>query len=351
MADENDLTDTRIISYERILTPNQLHNRIPLTEFGKQTIKQARKVIECILDGKDKRILLIVGPCSIHNINEAKEYASRLHSLAEKVSDIFFIVMRAYMEKPRTSTGWTGMIYDPDLNQTHNMNKGLELAREFLVYAANLGLPCGTEYLDPRLPQYTSDAVAWACIGARTTESQPHRHMASGLSMPVGFKNATNGEIKPAIDALVAASNKHAFFGMDMNGNNVCVKTAGHLYVHIVLRGGKKSPNYNEASINEACQLLSKSGFIPKVMIDCSHDNSGKSPEQQVKVFESVINSISKGAPVFGVMLESYIHEGNQPILGNIKELSKGISVTDPCISWAATERIISAAYEKLKKQ
>jgi 3-deoxy-7-phosphoheptulonate synthase len=344
----NGIRDTRIKGYTPLdVTPNQLLQELPLSDRAKNTVKTAREGIERILDQKDDRMILVVGPCSIHNVDEAKEYADALKALSGLVQDKFLIVMRAFFEKPRTTTGWTGLIYDPGLDATFDMNHGIRLARELLVYNAEIGLPSGTEFVDPRLAQYTSDAIAWAAVGARTAESQIHRHMASGRSMPVGFKNTTDGNVKIAIDAVKTARQGHCFLGMDMDGVNAKVETEGNPYTHIILRGGEQ-PNYYNVNVNFALSALSGAGLPEVLMVDCSHGNSQKDHKKQPDVFKSVIQQrINGNKGIIGMMLESYILEGNQPLPADLRDfnpetLKPGVSVTDKCIDVKHTVDLIA---------
>jgi len=351
----NGLTDKNIITYEGIITPVELRLSYPLSASANNMVQTARRDLERILDGEDKRKLLVVGPCSIHDVNEAKEYANRLKELSERVKDVFVLVMRTYFEKPRTTLGWTGLISDPDLNGEFNVNKGLRLARELLVYNAELGLPAATEMLDTLIPQYTNDIISWACIGARTAESQPHRHMSSGLSMPVGIKNGTNGEINVALNALHTIREPHSFVGMNYEGEIKQVRTKGNQYCHLVLRGGS-NPNYSTENVRSVQEQLRTAKVSEKIMIDCSHGNSSKDYKRQPIVFNDVINQITEGNNnIVGLMLESNLEEGNQKIPNDLigfdrSKLKKGVSITDGCISWRATEELIMEKYKALKR-
>jgi 3-deoxy-7-phosphoheptulonate synthase len=350
----NGIRDTRIDGYTPLITPNELLKELHLSDAAKTTVKNGRDGIEHILDKSDDRMILVVGPCSVHDINEAKLYADKLKKLADQVNDQFLIVMRTFFEKPRTTTGWTGLMYDPGLDGTFDMNQGLRLARELLVYNAEIGLLSGTEFVDPRLAQYTSDAISWAAVGARTAESQIHRHMASGRSMPVGFKNSTDGNVKIAIDAVKTARQRHCFLGMDMDGVNARVETKGNPYTHIILRGGEQ-PNYDSASVESALAKLRDACLPEIIMVDCSHGNSQKDHHKQPYVFTSMMQQRMQGnEAIIGVMIESYINGGNQNLPADLlsfdqRTLRQGVSVTDKCLDWKATEDIILDGYRQLK--
>ena len=300
----------------------------------------ARNTIHNILTGDDTRILVIVGPCSIHDPDAAREYAERLKKFGDELAEDLFIVMRVYFEKPRTTVGWKGLINDPDLNDTFQINKGLHLARSLLHDLGEMGVPCGTEYLDLISPQYLADLISWGAIGARTTESQTHRELASGLSCPVGFKNATDGDIQVAIDAIGSASQPHHFLSVTKGGHSAIFKTAGNTDCHIILRGGKH-PNYDMFSTEDAAGLLNKAGLPPRIMIDASHANSRKIPAKQVHVAHDVATQIARGSQdIFGIMLESHLVEGRQNVVEG-EPLTYGQSITDACISWEDTEAVL----------
>lgn len=349
------ITNTRITSYEKLVTPENLITKLPITPKIENLIKTTRKEIKDILQKTDNRLLFIVGPCSIHNIKEAKEYAIKLKTIADKVKERILIVMRVYFEKPRTTVGWKGLINDPNLNETYDVNKGLHLARELLLYINNLGLPCGYEVLDTITPQYICDLISWSAVGARTTESQVHRQLVSGLSMPVGFKNGTGGTITMASDAIKSAAFKHCFMGITNKGEPAIYKTTGNKDCHIILRGGAKGPNYYEECITKTTEILKNNGLINNIMVDCSHDNSQKQFQNQSvvlnDVIQQIINSYHSNIPpsIIGVMLESNINEGKQTLdHKNTKNLKYGISITDGCINIETTEQIITQAYAKL---
>ncbi len=353
-TDSNGIVDQRILEYKTLISPKELRERLPRTSKARKTVLQGRKSIEDILDGKDSRIMVIVGPCSIHNIESAKEYAKRLGELSGKISDKFLIVMRTYFEKPRTSIGWKGLIYDPDLNGSSNINLGLHLSREFLLSNAEIGLPSATEYQETFTPQYNSDLVSWAAIGARTVESPQHRQLASGLSMPVGFKNNTEGNVQVAVNAILSAREKHSFLGINDLGIPCIVNTSGNSYTHIVLRGSENKENYDENNVRKAQLQLKAHQLSPKIMIDCSHGNSNKDHRKQTKVFENVIQQIKNGNnDIIGIMIESNLNEGGQLIPHNLanfdaKKLRYGTSITDSCIGWEETEDLLLNAYKSL---
>ena len=349
------ITNTRITSFEKLITPENLITKLSITPKIENLIKTTRKEIKDILQKTDNRLLFIVGPCSIHNIEEAKEYAIKLKLIADKVKDRILIVMRVYFEKPRTTVGWKGLINDPNLNKTYDVNKGLHQARELLLYINNLGLTCGYEVLDTITPQYICDLISWSAVGARTTESQVHRQLVSGLSMPVGFKNGTGGTITMASDAIKSAAFKHCFMGITNKGEPAIYKTSGNKDCHIILRGGATGPNYYEECIKKTTDVLKTNGLIDNIMVDCSHDNSQKQFQNQSlvlnDVIQQIINPYHSNIPpsIIGVMLESNINEGRQALDNkNTKNLKYGVSITDGCINIETTEQIITQAYTKL---
>ncbi|MEP0856918.1 3-deoxy-7-phosphoheptulonate synthase [Trichocoleus sp. DQ-U1] len=347
---ETQLFNTHIEESHILLTPNEVKSKLPLTDEAEKTVLNFRNEIEDILDGKDSRKFIVVGPCSIHDIKSAEEYAYRLKNLSDRVNDKLLLIMRVYFEKPRTTVGWKGLINDPDMDDSFHIEKGLLTARSLLIKITELGLPAATEALDPIIPQYIGELIAWSAIGARTTESQTHREMASGLSMPVGFKNGTDGSVQVALNALESARKPHHFLGINATGQVSIFKTKGNAYGHIILRGGAKQPNFDAANVKIAEEKLKAANLPPKIVIDCSHGNSNKDYKKQSAVFENVIQQILEGnASIVGMMLESNLYEGNQPIPSQLEELKYGVSVTDKCINWEETERIILAAYEKLK--
>ncbi len=325
-----------------LLSPRTLKAEFPTTETANATVVQGRKAVQRILAQQDERLLVVVGPCSIHDVDGAMDYARKLAAIRKELSDRLEIVMRVYFEKPRTTVGWKGLINDPHLNDSRDIETGLKKARRLLLDVAALGLPAATEFLDPIIPQYIADLISWAAIGARTTESQTHREMASGLSMPVGFKNATDGSLQIAIDALSAAMRPHSFIGIDQEGVTSIVHTMGNPFGHVVLRGGRVGSNYDADSIGKAEAKLGEHALNKVMMIDCSHANSGKQPARQEDVWRSVIQTRATGTrSVIGLMVESYLFEGSQPIPQNPRELRYGVSITDACIGWETTERML----------
>jgi len=338
-----------IESAKVLLTPHEIKAELPLSENLSQSILQHRKTLENILDGKDKRLFVVLGPCSIHDTEAAKEYAQKLKVLAEEVSNKIVLVMRVYFEKPRTTTGWKGLINDPHLNGSFNIKTGLVQARQLLIELAEFGLPLATEALDPISPQYLADLISWSAIGARTTESQTHREMASGLSSPVGFKNATDGSLKVATDALQAVNSAHSFLGINRQGQVAVIRTKGNAYGHIVLRGGGGKPNYQLETIQKCEDALEALSLPKNIVVDCSHENSNKDPANQEKVFNYCIQQRLNGHDsIVGMMLESNLNWGNQKVPEDISQLKYGVSITDACIDWETTEKIIRAAAKAL---
>jgi 3-deoxy-7-phosphoheptulonate synthase len=327
--------DQHIKGYHPIISPKELMDKLPLGR-GRQTVLDARREIEQILEGQSNKKLLVVGPCSIHDPEAALEYARRLKAVADRC-DKLLIVMRAYFEKPRTTVGWKGFINDPHHNGTFEMEEGLTQARKLLVELDHMGMPAATEALDPITIQYFADLIAWAAIGARTTESQTHREMASGLSMPVGFKNTTDGNVDAAVNAIKASQVPHTFLGMDENGRTSIVSTTGNAYGHIILRGGDK-PNYDADSVARAIAKLTTAGMPARIMIDCSHGNSAKDYTRQPSVFRNIVEQLQENSSIIGMMLESHLSLGSQPIAPQLKY---GVSITDPCIGWDATEELL----------
>jgi 3-deoxy-7-phosphoheptulonate synthase len=343
------LTDNHINYSKTLITPNELKAELPLSPVLEQRILEYRQQIQKILDFEDSRKFIVVGPCSIHDLTAAEEYAYKLKELADRVQDKLLLVMRVYFEKPRTTVGWKGLINDPDMNDSFDVEGGLRTARNLLLKIAEIGLPAATEALDPIVPQYIAELISWSAIGARTTESQTHREMASGLSMPVGFKNGTDGSIKVALNALQSASQPHNFLGIDREGKVSVFQTRGNPYGHIILRGGEGKPNYDPVSVMQAEEELKRANLAPRIVVDCSHGNSNKDYRLQPIVFESIIQQMINGNnSMVGMMLESHLNEGNQSIPSDLSQLKYGVSVTDKCINWEETERIILAAYEKL---
>jgi 3-deoxy-7-phosphoheptulonate synthase len=333
-----------------LITPAELKREIPLSDKARGVISQARKNIENVLERKDHRIMVVVGPCSIHDLKAAHDYANRLKALEEKVGDTLLIVMRVYFEKPRTTTGWKGLINDPFMNDSFKITDGLHIGRKLLHDIAEIGLPTATEALDPISPQYLQDLIAWSAIGARTTESQTHREMASGLSSSIGFKNGTDGSLTVAINALQSVASPHRFLGINSDGNVSIVTTKGNPYAHVVLRGGNGKPNYDSVSISICEQELVAAGIDANIMVDCSHANSNKDHNLQTLVLDNVANQIVEGnKSIIGVMLESNINAGNQKLSSNLDDMEYGVSVTDACIDWETTENTLVAMADKLR--
>ncbi|KUM44079.1 MULTISPECIES: 3-deoxy-7-phosphoheptulonate synthase [Pseudomonas] len=350
MAAQPRLNDLNIEANEPLITPEQLKQEIPLSDLAADTVAQGRQVIRDILDGKDHRLFVVIGPCSIHDIKAAHEYAERLKTLAATVSDTLYLVMRVYFEKPRTTVGWKGLINDPYLDDSFKIQDGLHIGRQLLLDLAEKGLPTATEALDPISPQYLQDLISWSAIGARTTESQTHREMASGLSSAVGFKNGTDGSLTVAINALQSVSSPHRFLGIDQRGQVSVVMTKGNPYGHVVLRGGNGKPNYDSVSVTLCEQALVKAKVKPNIMVDCSHANSNKDAALQPLVMDNVANQIVEGnTSIVGLMVESHLGFGNQPIPADLSQLEYGVSVTDACIDWAMTEKSILDMHRKLK--
>jgi 3-deoxy-7-phosphoheptulonate synthase len=322
---------------------------LPMDEAANATVLAGRKAVQDILSGADQRILAIVGPCSIHDTDAALDYARRFQALREKVGDRIFLLMRVYFEKPRTTVGWKGFINDPFLDESCDISTGVREARRLLLQINGMGIPAATEFLDPIVPQYIADLVSWAAIGARTTESQTHRQMASGLSMPVGFKNGTDGNIQVAVDALTSARFAHHFLGLDADGRTAIVKTRGNPWGHIVLRGGKSKPNYDAESVAEAAAQLRKAGMDTRLLVDCSHGNTQKRHELQENVWQNIVEQKAAGnSALVGGMVESNIFGGNQKVTGDRSQLRYGVSITDECIAWETTERMMLQAHTSL---
>ncbi|VAW68491.1 2-keto-3-deoxy-D-arabino-heptulosonate-7-phosphate synthase I alpha [hydrothermal vent metagenome] len=332
--------DLRISGLQEVIPPEELHREYPLSDAASETVRNTRQSIHEILHGTSGRFLVIVGPCSIHDSKAAREYATRLKALIEELKEDLCIVMRIYFEKPRTTVGWKGLINDPHLDDSYNINHGLRLARSLLLDVADMGVPAGTEYLDLISPQYISDLVSWGAIGARTTESQGHRELASGLSCPVGFKNGTDGGLKIAVDAIQAATNPHVFMSLTKQGHSAIFSTTGNEDCHLILRGGK-APNYDASSVRQAIAQLQNGEQNPHVMIDCSHANSQKDYTRQLEVCRNVSSQVKGGNKnIIGVMLESHLVEGRQDITDS-NNMVYGKSVTDACISWDETETLL----------
>lgn len=342
--------DTHVAGSQLLITPKKVKGKLPGTKKAYETVLTGRQEVQSILDREDRRLFVVVGPCSIHDPQAAYEYATRLKRLAGMVKSTMLLVMRVYFEKPRTTIGWKGLINDPDMNDSFHIEKGILLARRILLRFTEMGLPTATEALDPIIPQYIADLISWSAIGARTTESQTHREMASGLSMPIGLKNATDGSIQVALNGIKSANTSHHFLGIDQNGQTAVFRTTGNPYAHIVLRGGSK-PNYDAASIAACEKALAEAGLPVNIVVDCSHGNSNKDYRLQPTAFNSVIDQIEAGnQSVVGFMLESHLNEGNQPLLKDRAKLKYGVSITDACINWVTTEELLLSAHNRLKK-
>ena len=340
-----EIENVNVLEFDPMPSPEEIHARVPLSENATRTVMQGREALRNILERKDPRLFVVVGPCSIHDPVAGLDYARRLKVLADEISDTLFVVMRVYFEKPRTTTGWKGYINDPDMDDSFRVNQGMEKARGFLRDIAEIGLPAGTEALDPISPQYLGDLIAWTAIGARTTESQTHREISSGLSTPVGFKNGTNGDVSIAINAIVSASRPHSFLGINGQGHTSIVRTSGNRHGHLVLRGGDGRPNYDTVSVQMAEQALIKAGLPANIVVDCSHANSFKKPELQPLVMADVVNQVRLGnRSLVGAMIESNLIAGNQPIPTDLTQLKYGCSVTDACVDWETTEKMLRDA-------
>ncbi len=345
-----DITDNTRISDRRTLVPaGVIHEELPITRLASSTVVSARNDVSNILYGKDDRLVVVVGPCSVHDVKAAKEYAALLYKKALAHKNELVIIMRVYFEKPRTTVGWKGLINDPDLDNSFKINKGLRTARELLLEISDMGLPCATEFLDVVSPQYISDLISWGAIGARTTESQVHRELASGLSCPIGFKNATNGGVGIAVDAVKAAKSKHHFLGVTKQGTTAIFETKGNHDAHIILRGGHDGPNYAQKHVDGVAQTLSDNNLPHKVMVDCSHGNSNKDYKRQNVVIKDVCQQLENGSNnILGVMIESNLKEGNQSIFVNPLEYGK--SITDACVSWEETGNMLAELADAVKQ-
>ncbi len=343
------LNNVHIIDEQVMITPEELKRQLPLTRQEQQSIAASRQTIADIIHGRDPRLLVVCGPCSIHDPDSALDYARRLKALSEELSDQLFIVMRVYFEKPRTTVGWKGLINDPYMDGSFEVEAGLKIARGLLLELVRLGLPLATEALDPNSPQYVGDLFSWSAIGARTTESQTHREMASGLSMPVGFKNGTDGSLSTAINAMRAAAMSHRFLGINQAGQVSLLQTRGNPDGHVILRGGKQ-PNYHPEDILDCEQQMAKAGLNAALMVDCSHGNSNKDYRRQTAVAQSVLSQIKAGnRSIIGLMLESHINEGNQSSDGPRTEMQYGVSVTDACINWQSTDTLLRQMHDELR--
>lgn len=346
---EKRIENLNVKAEDKILTPDQLKQQLPLSEKIIKTVMTGQQTVKNILDRKDNRIFVVVGPCSIHDIKVAKEYAGKLKILSEELKDTLFLIMRIYFEKPRTTTGWQGLIIDPYLDNSYNIEDGLRIARELLIYIGELGLAAAGEALDIVTPQYIQDLFSYTAIGARTTESQSHRKMASGFSTAVGFKNGTNGSIKIAVNAMKSALCSHNFVSVDPLGHVAVIRTKGNPYTNLILRGGT-NPNYDNDSVKESEYLMKATGLKPNIMIDCSHDNCKKNPSNQAVVVDNIIKQIINGnKSICGLMIESNLNEGKQSILNNLDDMKYGVSITDPCINWPTTENLLRKLHSDLK--
>lgn len=342
------LENLNVVSQHTLLSPSQLHEDIPASPRATQTVSAARRTLANILNGHDPRLLVVVGPCSIHDTKAAMEYAHRLRALADELADQIFVVMRVYFEKPRTTVGWKGLINDPRMDDSFHIEEGLRLARRLLVDLNDLGLPCGTEALDPITPQYLGDLIAWSAIGARTTESQTHRELASGLSSPVGFKNGTDGNLEVALNAMLSAAQPHAFLGINGAGQVALTQTRGNPFGHLILRGGT-NPNYDSVAVAQAEAALAAANLPMNIVVDCSHANSRKNHALQALVLKDVVHQIADGnRAIKGVMLESHLFDGNQK-LGRPQDLRYGVSITDACLGWDATATCLREAAARLR--
>jgi 3-deoxy-7-phosphoheptulonate synthase len=346
---QEQLHNVNVVASDLLATPEEVKRRLPLTTRAAETVFESRDVVRSILERRDPRLFVVVGPCSIHDVAAAREYAACLKDLAAQVESTLLLIMRVYFEKPRTTVGWKGLINDPDLDDSFHIEKGILLARELLLHVAELGLPAGTEALDPIMPQYLSELVTWTAIGARTTESQTHREMASGLSTPVGFKNGTDGSLATSINALQSVRHPHHFLGITQQGQSAVFRTRGNQHAHIVLRGGGGRVNYDAVSIALAERELTAAGLPANIVVDCSHGNSNKDPSLQPLVAENCVTQIVDGnRSIVGLMLESNLKAGNQSIPKDLAKLEYGLSITDPCIDWGATETLLLKLHRTL---
>ncbi|HEY7165226.1 MAG TPA: 3-deoxy-7-phosphoheptulonate synthase [Candidatus Binatia bacterium] len=344
------LENLNIATFDLMPSPEEIHARVPISNNAAETVIAGRETIKRILDRKDPRLFLIIGPCSIHDPIAGYDYAQRLKELADDVNDTLYLVMRVYFEKPRTSVGWKGFINDPEMDDSFHVQEGMEKARAFLLQVNELGIPAATEALDPIAPQYLGDLISWTAIGARTSESQTHREMASGLSTPVGFKNSTDGNVETAINGVKSSARPHSFLGINMQGRTAIVRTSGNRYGHVVLRGGGGRANYDTVSITITERALTEARFPPSIVVDCSHANSLKDPYLQPLVMSDCVHQIREGnQSIVGLMVESNIEGGNQPIPEDLSKLRYGCSVTDPCIDWETTEGMIRKTADVLK--
>jgi 3-deoxy-7-phosphoheptulonate synthase len=346
------LQNVNVASSDLLATPEEVKRRLPLTTRAADTVLRGREAVRAILERRDPRLFVVVGPCSIHDVTAAREYAGRLKALAERVAPTLLLIMRVYFEKPRTTVGWKGLINDPDLDDSFHIEKGILLARELLLHVAELGLPAGTEALDPIMPQYLSELITWTAIGARTTESQTHREMASGLSTPVGFKNGTDGALATSINALESVRHPHHFLGITQQGQSAVFRTRGNQHAHLVLRGGGGRVNYDAVSIALAERQLAQASLPTNIVVDCSHGNSNKDPGVQPLVAENCVTQILDGnRSIVGLMLESHLKAGNQPIPKDLGTLEYGVSITDPCMDWQSSETLLLKLHTALQNR
>lgn len=335
-----------------IIAPADLRQVFPMSDTGREFVSRSREQIKAILHRRDHRLMVVVGPCSIHDTEAAVDYAKRLSAFSRRVNDQLMLVMRVYFEKPRTTVGWKGLINDPDMDGSHKISKGLGIARGLLCRLTDIGVPVANEMLDPITPEYVADLISWGAIGARTTESQTHRELASGLSFPIGFKNGTDGNLQIAIDAMISSRAPHSFLGINREGRASIIQTTGNPDVHIVLRGGSRKPNYLPEDINHTEESLKKNGLTPTIMVDCSHGNSNKDYRKQPEVLEHVIDQIVTGnQSISGLMIESCLEEGAQKVPLDHSQLKYGVSITDACINWETTEKILLEAHKRLQKR
>ena len=353
MAEFQDrLQNVNVASGDLLATPEEVKRRLPLTARAAETVLRGREAVRAILERRDPRLFVVVGPCSIHDVTAAREYADRLKALATQVAPTLLLIMRVYFEKPRTTVGWKGLINDPDLDDSFHIEKGILLARELLLHVAELGLPAGTEALDPIMPQYLSELITWTAIGARTTESQTHREMASGLSTPVGFKNGTDGALATSINALESVRHPHHFLGITQQGQSAVFRTRGNAHAHLVLRGGGGRVNYDAVSIALAERQLAQANLPTNIVVDCSHGNSNKDPGVQPLVAENCVTQILDGnRSIVGLMLESHLKAGNQPIPKDLGTLEYGVSITDPCMDWQSSETLLLKLHAALQNR
>ena len=349
MPDQTPIEDLRISGERRLITPRALKQALPASDEARALVAASRARLRAVFDGRERHLFAVVGPCSIHDPEAALEYARRLSQLAAEIGETIMLLMRVYFEKPRTTTGWKGLINDPDLDDSFHVEKGIHTARQLMLDITAMGLPMATEALDPIMPQYLHDLITWSAIGARTTESQTHREIASGLSSLVGFKNSTDGNLSVAVNALLSARHPHRFLGVDADGRVAVIETTGNPYAHIVLRGGNSGPNYDTDSIRRCEEALRAIDAPCKIVVDCSHANSDKDHRNQPAVFNNLVDQIVAGnQSIVGVMLESHLHAGRQDLNGDPSALRFGVSITDACMDWQTTEMLLRKAAQRL---